>query len=43
MSHNERKSFVLRCGRTLGQSWGALNKAWLAFKIAHAKDDLDRN
>ncbi len=40
MSHNERKTFVLRCGRTLGQSWGALNKAWLAFKIAHANNDL---
>ncbi len=39
MGHIERKSFKLPCGKTLAQSWGALRKAWLGFKIAHSNDD----
>ena len=39
MGHLERKSFKLPCGKTLAQSWGALRKAWLAFKIAHSNYD----
>ena len=39
MSSLERKSFKLPCGKTLAQSWGALRKAWLAFKIAHRNYD----
>lgn len=41
MTHMERKSFVLPCGRTLGNSWGALRKAWHGFKIAHNNGDVD--
>ena len=39
MGHEERKSFVLPCGRTLAESWAALRKAWLGFKIARSNDD----
>ena len=39
MDHYERKSFVLPCGKTLAQSWVALRKAWLGFKIARSNDD----
>jgi hypothetical protein len=39
MDHNERKSVVLPCGRTLAQSWAALRKAWLGFKIARSNGD----
>ena len=39
MTHIERRSFVLPCGKTLGESWGALRKAWLAFKIAKSNGD----
>ena len=39
MGHLERKSFKLPCGKTLAQSWGALRKAWLGFKIAHSNGD----
>ena len=42
MDHLERKSFKLPCGKTLAQSWGALRKAWLAFKIAHSNYDYDK-
>lgn len=42
MGHLERKSFKLTCGKTLAQSWGALRKAWLAFKIAHSNYDYDK-
>ena len=42
MGHLERKSFKLPCGKTLAQSWGALRKAWLAFKIAHSNYDYDK-
>ena len=34
------RSFVLPCGYTLGESWGALRKAWLAFKIANSNGDI---
>jgi hypothetical protein len=40
MTTIERKSFVLPCGKTLGDSWGALRKAWLAFKIANSNGDI---
>jgi hypothetical protein len=40
MHHAERKAFVLPCGYTLAQSWAALRKAWLAFKIANANGDI---
>ena len=39
MDHYERKSFVLPCGKTLAQSWAALRKAWLGFKIARSNGD----
>jgi hypothetical protein len=42
MDHLERKFFKLPCGKTLAQSWGALRKAWLAFKIAHSNYDYDK-
>jgi hypothetical protein len=40
MHHAERKAFVLPCHYTLAQSWAALRKAWLAFKIANSKGDI---
>ncbi len=40
MHHAERKAFVLPCRYTLAQSWAALRKAWLAFKIANAKGNI---
>ena len=39
MHHAERKAFVLPCRYTLAQSWAALRKAWLAFKIAKSNGD----
>jgi len=42
MTHTDRKSFVLPCGKTLGDSWGALRKSWHGFKIAHNNGDADR-
>jgi hypothetical protein len=39
MHHSERKSFELPCGKTVAESWGALRKAWLGFKIALANHD----
>jgi len=39
MHHSERKSFTLPCGWTLAQSWAALRKAWLGFKIASSNGD----
>jgi isopentenyldiphosphate isomerase len=39
MRHTERKSFELPCGKTVAESWGALRKAWLGFKIALANHD----
>jgi hypothetical protein len=38
MSHIERKSFVFPVEK-LGDSWGALRKAWLAFNIAKSNGD----
>ena len=40
MHHAERKAFVLPCRYTLAQSWAALRKAWLAFKIANSNGDI---
>lgn len=40
MHHAERKAFVLPCHYTLAQSWAALRKAWLAFKIANSNGDI---
>jgi hypothetical protein len=40
MHHAERKDFVLPCHYTLAQSWAALRKAWLAFKIANGNGDI---
>ena len=40
MHHAERKAFVLPCRYTLAQSWAALRKAWLAFKIANANGNI---
>jgi hypothetical protein len=39
MYHNDRKSFILPCGRSVGESWAAIRKAWLGFKIAFSNDD----
>ena len=39
MYHNHRKSFILPCGRSVGESWAALRKAWLGFKVAFSNDD----
>jgi hypothetical protein len=39
MNHNDRKSFMLPCGKTIAQSWAALRKAWLGFKIAFSNGD----
>jgi len=39
MSHIQRKSYVLPCRRTVGESWGALRRSWLGFKIAVGKGD----
>lgn len=36
LDHIERKSFRLPCGKTVAQSWAALRKAWLGFKIARS-------
>lgn len=41
MNHNVRKSFVLPCGRTVAESWSALRKSWLGFKIALSNDDRE--
>ncbi len=41
MSHTERKAFLLPCGNTLGDSWGALRKGWQAFKISNSQDNTD--
>ena len=41
MSHTERKDFVLPCGKSLGESWGALRKAWQAFKISLSHEDTE--
>jgi hypothetical protein len=41
MVHNDRKSFILPCGKTIAQSWCALRKAWLGFKIALSNDDRE--
>jgi hypothetical protein len=40
LHHKERKSFLLPCGWTLAQSWAALRKAWLGFKIALSNGDM---
>ena len=40
MHHAERKAFVIPCSYTLAQSWAALRKAWLAFKIANSNGDI---
>jgi hypothetical protein len=42
MHHTERKSFILPSGRTLSQTWGALRRSWLGFKIAKSNGDLQR-
>jgi len=36
LDHIERKSLRLPCGKTVAQSWAALRKAWLGFKIARS-------
>ncbi len=41
MHHNDRKSFILPCGKTIAQSWSALRKAWLGFKIALSNGDTE--
>lgn len=42
MSHEERKAFVLPCKYTLAQSWGAVRRGWLGFKIAKSRGDTAR-
>lgn len=39
MSADERKNFRLPCGRTIGESWAALRKCWLAFYITRSQED----
>lgn len=39
MSHLQRKSYVLPSRRTIGESWGALRRSWLGFKIAVGNGD----
>jgi hypothetical protein len=34
-----RRELLLPCGFMLGQSWGALKKAWRGYKLAKATDD----
>jgi hypothetical protein len=41
MYHNDRKSFILPCGRTIAESWAALRKSWLGFKIARSNCDTE--
>ncbi|HEX9319126.1 MAG TPA: hypothetical protein VF884_09340 [Nitrososphaeraceae archaeon] len=41
MDHTERKSFRLPCGKTVAESWAALRKAWLGFKIALSNGNTD--
>lgn len=41
MHHTERKSFRLLCRYTLAESWAALRKAWLGFKISNSNDDME--
>lgn len=41
MHHTERKSFRLLCRYTLAESWAALRKAWLGFKISNSNDDVE--
>lgn len=42
MGHSERKSFELPCGKTVAQTWAALRKSWLGFKIAKSNNDVAR-
>lgn len=39
MDHEERKSMQLPCGFTVAESWAALRKSWLGFKIARSNSD----
>ena len=34
MSHSDRKEFMLPCKYTIAQSWAAIRRSWLGFKIA---------
>jgi hypothetical protein len=42
MHHTERKETILPCGYTVAESWAALRKSWLGFKIARSNFDTIR-
>jgi len=42
MHHTERKETILPCGYTIAESWAALRKSWLGFKIARCNFDAVR-
>ena len=42
MSHSDRKEFVLPCKYTIAQSWAAIRRSWLGFKIAKSRGDTDK-
>jgi hypothetical protein len=39
MHHIERKEYLLPCGFRVHESWAALRRSWLGFKIAHSRGD----
>lgn len=42
MHHTERKETKLPCGYTVAESWAALRKSWLGFKIARSNFNMTR-
>jgi hypothetical protein len=40
MHHVERKEYLLPCGFRVHESWAALRRSWLGFKIAHSRGDM---
>lgn len=42
MHHTERKETKLPCGYTVAESWAALRKSWLGFKISYSNSDSIR-
>jgi hypothetical protein len=42
MSHSDRKEFMLPCKYTIAQSWAAIRRSWLGFKIAKSRGDTDK-
>ena len=42
MNHSDRKQFTLPCGYTVAQSWAAIRRSWLGFKIAKSRGDTGK-